>query len=368
MIITEKLVSWYEDWKTYYDSILTTSNFLSSQLLVSVSKIYRIIDINYTNIIFDSFLIRLEYNDITNLDYQLIYNILEYSKFSSNSETRSNVENLVKEYTKNISNIYTNNANVDIENTLYGILLADILNFNYSKEKILNYINDSYIKAKTSTNLTEVAYILYFGTTIECVLCDSFVINLNDSLLTIKEIEEFIHNIISNLENEDLKVALNIINYISSMVSNLNLRGINVEMKLSDVNIIKSKLKEYVKNDSDFESFYFIYYLNINECLNICVISNEKIQKNIDNLFYKGSFTFSKDLKETSLQMTCNYNQLLFNKKIDINYDSIKNYIFQYESEKLYSNVSGKITICDTYYGNVLNALCENRGTSNDKN
>lgn len=216
-----------------------------------------------------------------NTDFFMLINSIENIDNYDNVRFNTELLNAVKDEIQQ-GNLFE--AKIDLQSTVYGIILADNFGFHYNKDKVQNYINQNYDFIDESSDHLEVTNYLYYTVMLEQIVND-YKVEYNSNYLqekmdfVLKEIEYGLENAEESIE-ETRKIL--------ELVMDLEIHNVDVHITEKQRRKIKKAIKAYWKNENVANSYLIIDMYLIDKILGFHIISDEDFVQVHDLLLLNG--------------------------------------------------------------------------------
>lgn len=243
--------SWFECWKKKYESI----DIDGIESILQYSEFYNIavlFDENYSNEKIEKFYESMNSAYLSeNMDFFMLINSIENIDNYDNVTFNTELINAVKDEIQQ-GNLFE--AKIDLQSTVYGIILADNSGFNYNKDKVQNYINQNYHFIDESRDHLEVTNYLYYTVMLEQIVND-YKVEYNSNYL--QEKMDFVLNEIEyGLKNAEESIEET--RKILELVMDLEIHNVDVHITEKQRRKIKKAIKAYWKNENIAHSYLII--------------------------------------------------------------------------------------------------------------
>lgn len=259
---------WFEYWKDQYE--LMFSEDVESLLQYSeFYKIAKIFDKNYSKE-----KIKKSYDDMNDkylsedMDYFMLINSIEnldeYDNSVFNSALLENVENYIRQ-----GKLFE--AKIDLQSTLYGILLADKSGFQYNKEKLQNYISQNYQFVEESREPLEITNCLYY-TIILDQIANHFNVYYNSDL-----IQEKVDLVLKKIDygSENGEESIQETRKILEIIMDLQIHNVDVHITEKQRKKIRKGLESCWNREELRNSFLITDMYIISDILNLNIVKTD---------------------------------------------------------------------------------------------
>lgn len=259
--------AWFANWQEYYENIEIDS-IEAALMYTEFYKIARIFDENYSAKKIQKYYDSLSVLDIETVeDLYIINNFLEFVDNLDNVEVNNHLYNRMK---KLIDGGELYETDIDILETVYGVMLAKNTGFEVDRAKLQNYIDANYeaIDSKAST-VDKVNYLYY--TIILDQLNNSYSITCEADFL-----QGHINDAIKELKfKKDIYNDVILARKILEIVMDLQIHDVEVSINLNQVRKITKGIEKAAKSEKILNSVLITDIYIINKMLSIGVISED---------------------------------------------------------------------------------------------
>lgn len=282
--ITDSILSkhreWFELWKSRYEA--TTINNIENALAYSeFYKIAIIFDKNYDNRKIQNFYNNLTKDDLPeNIDFYLLSNCIKNSGCFNNNDLNLYIANKINVLIA-LKPLFE--MDIDVVNTVYGVVLAKNTGYEIDKQKLQNYINQNYNKINSMKNTADIINNLYY-----MIILDE----LNNNYIMNKD-SKYIQNIIdksikSITFNDDITNDIVIARKALEIVTDLQLHGVNVHINTYQIGKIRKGLAKAAINQNIINSVIITDLYIIDDIINADIISKDLFHRTYKTLTLDG--------------------------------------------------------------------------------
>ncbi len=222
------------------------------------------------------------------LDYFMLINSIEnidvYDNAVFNSVLLENVEEHIRR-----GKLFE--AKIDLQSTLYGILLADKSGFQYNKEKLQNFINQNYQLIEESRDTPEITNYLYY-TIILDQIANNFNVNYNSNFIQ-EKIDFVLKNIKYGTENgaESIEETRKIL----EIIMDLQIHNVDVHITEKQRKKISKGLKSCWNREELKNSFLITDMYIISDILKLDIVKPDDFIQVHNLLLSNGGNKMKKD-------------------------------------------------------------------------
>ncbi len=280
--------SWFEYWKNQYE-VMNIEDVESLLQYSEFFKIAKIFDKDYSNQ-----KLKKSYDSMSDgylseeLDYFMLINSIEnidvYDNAVFNSVLLENVEEHIRR-----GKLFE--AKIDLQSTLYGILLADKSGFQYNKEKLQNFINQNYQLIEESRDTPEITNYLYY-TIILDQIANNFNVNYNSNFIQ-EKIDFVLKNIKYGTENgaESIEETRKIL----EIIMDLQIHNVDVHITEKQRKKISKGLKSCWNREELKNSFLITDMYIISDILKLDIVKPDDFIQVHNLLLSNGGNKMKKD-------------------------------------------------------------------------
>lgn len=353
MIDLQKHKSWFENWKNQYESM----NIESVESLLQYSEFYKIakiFDKNYSNEKIKRFYDSMngEYL-VEDMDYFMlvnsIENIDEYNNFDFNSILLDKIKGCIQR-----GELFE--SKIDVQSTLYGILLADKSGFQYNKDKVQNYINQNYQLIEESRDPLEITNYLYYTIILEQII-NNFNVKYDSSFIQ-KKVDYVLKNIKYDYENGEESIQET--RKILEIIMDLQIHNVDIQITEKQRKKIKKGLKSCWKQEELTNSFFITDMYIISDILKLDIVNTDDFNQIHNRLLSDGGNKMYND-KTMAADIFTTY-------KFEICLERMNNYDYLEEKKKFAESLKIKegiyclyndsenlvIELASVLYGNII--------------
>jgi len=316
--IISKNKDWFERWQSYYESIQVDS--IESAL--AYSEFYNvavIFDKNYSKhkiqMFYDNLSIDVLSDDI---DYYMINNSIK------NAENFDNIlfnSQIIVKLKSTIATKPIFETNIDLLNTVYGVLLAKNCEFEIDNQKLQNFINQNYNSINYNDNVSDQVNNLYYT-----IILDEMNNNYHITCET-KLIQNVVDNAIKSLAfDEYISDDIIISRKVLEIVMDLQIHDVDIHINNSQINIIRNGFKKATENEDVINSVLITDLSLINNILDANLLESSLLDSVYSSLTLNGGSKaimcdeYPTDIYSTYCFFVCfernnNYNNLAAQKK-----------------------------------------------------
>lgn len=278
---------------------------------------------------------------------------------SFSEEECENINNLLAEKVYEDGKYYgfkADNEKIDLQSTLYGILLADKSGFQYNKDKVQNFINQNYQFIEESREPLEITNYLYYTIILDQII-NNFDVKYNSDFIQ-KKADYVLKNIKYDYENAEESIQET--RKILEIIMDLQIHNVDVHITEKQRKKIKKGLKAYWKQEELTNSFLITDMYIINDILNLDIVNTDDFNR-IHNLLLSNSGNKMYNDKSMAADIFTTY-------KFEICLERMNNYNFLEEKQKFARSLKIKegiyclyddsenllIELASVVYGNII--------------
>lgn len=278
--ILSKHREWFEFWKNKYETM--TINKVNEALAYSeYYNIAAIFNEDYSNEKIQSFYNKLKKDDIPeDVDLYMLNNSLKNVSHFDNKNFNLYITNKINNM---LASKPLYEANNDIVQTVYGVVLAKNTGFEVDKQKLQAYINQNYNKISKMEDTTEIINNLYYT-----IILDE----LNNNYSISKD-AKYIQNIINSsikklMFKDDIISDIYFARKILEIIMDLQIHDINIQINMSQINKIRKGIEKAINNETIINSVLITDLYILDGITNAGLINNELFYNVYNSLTING--------------------------------------------------------------------------------
>lgn len=186
---------------------------------------------------------------------------------------------------------YGKSGRIDLQSTLYGILLADKSGFQYNKEKLQNFINQNYQLIEESRDTSEITNYLYY-TIILDQIANNFNVNYNSNFIQ-EKIDFVLKNTKYGTENEAESIEET--RKILEIIMDLQIHNVDVHITEKQRKKISKGLKSCWNREELKNSFLITDMYIISDILKLDIVKPDDFIQVHNLLLSNGGNKMKKD-------------------------------------------------------------------------
>lgn len=263
-----KLNTWFVYWKDIYESIPINS-FMSALQYSEYLNVARVFDPDYPNKKLQDYYHTLTTGDIEDIgDINVLYNILKNVRPLDNEVFNNTLAKHIEETAKG-KHLFS--FNLDVQSTVYGVLLARKADYSLNEKKIKNYIQYNYAEIPSIENSYDRTSELYFN-----VILDQL-INGYEQEYDIYYFQSQVNAILKSLRY-DQYLAADVIcaRRIVEIVMDLQMFDVDIHLSKAQRWRIHRGLQRAFKNDSLKNSVFINDIFIVDRALELNLVSDEE--------------------------------------------------------------------------------------------
>lgn len=263
-----KLNTWFVYWKDIYESIPINS-FMSALQYSEYLNVARVFDPDYPNKKLQDYYHTLTTGDIEGIgDINVLYNILKNVRPLDNEVFNNTLAKHIEETAKG-KHLFS--FNLDVQSTVYGVLLARKADYSLNEKKIKNYIQYNYAEIPSIENSYDRTSELYFN-----VILDQL-INGYEQEYDIYYFQSQVNAILKSLRY-DQYLAADVIcaRRIVEIVMDLQMFDVDIHLSKAQRWRIHRGLQRAFKNDSLKNSVFINDIFIVDRALELNLVSDEE--------------------------------------------------------------------------------------------
>lgn len=344
---------WFENWKKQYE-LMDVEGVESLLQYSEFYKIARIFDENYSNEKIKKSYDSMDHEYLfEDMDYFMLINSIENINEYDNVDFNEVLLNKVKDCVQR-GDLFE--SKIDLQSTLYGILLADKSGFQYNKEKVQNFINQNYQFIEESREPLEITNYLYYTIILDQII-NNFDVKYNSDFIQ-KKVNYVLKNIKYDYENAEESIQET--RKILEIIMDLQIHNVDVHITEKQRKKIKKGLKAYWKQEELTNSFLITDMYIIDDILNLDIVNTDDFN-GIHNLLLSNSGNKMYNDKSMAADIFTTY-------KFEICLERMNNYNFLEEKQKFARSLKIKegiyclyddsenllIELASVVYGNII--------------
>jgi hypothetical protein len=367
-LINEEILTRHRDWFEYWKSKYESEIIVDMDAALHYSEYYNIaviFDTSHSNEKLRRFYEKLTPEDLSATpDYYYINNAIRHVMVYDNSSFNIHVANELRNIVNNEPLIQ---GDIDLLATAYGILLSKYAEFDYNKEKLQNYINQSYENIREmdkNNNVNEMINTLYYTLILDqaandfYISCDfKYIQKLIDKTIKSLKFKENINNEI-HMARKALEIVLALQGYTPYSHEYRDELGITSGQK----NKLRKGVEAAINNEVVMNSVLITDVLIIDKCLEFDLLDNDTFLRVYNSLTVDGGtrlytseeYQYPTEIFATSRFNACfsmmdNYGQMFEQKAF------VSTFLIDDGLYALSSNNKSQMDLSSILYGNKIN-------------
>lgn len=270
LINKSSLMDWYEYWKEIYESTEIDSQVCAVQY-AEYLNIAKIFEPNYSVNKLQEYYDSLTTDTIVGYDeLNILYNFMKYVEIENNEEIVSLLRNKIIQVTESKNFVV---SDIDVQATVFGVILAKKSGFAINEGKIKTYIKDNYrlsfepeqIYARTSN--------LYYNIILDQII-NGYEQDYNDEFL-----QSEVNDILEEMDYDSDSIVADVISTrrIVEIVSDLQMFDVDINLTKSQIKKIKKGFEKALKLDEIYKSFLINDMYIVDRILKLDIVSDEEV-------------------------------------------------------------------------------------------
>ena len=270
-LITEEVLNnhreWFESWRDYYEAIELDS-IESALMYMEYYKIAILFDEKYSAEKLQRYYDRLAVSDIENIsDLYMINNILEYVETLDNEKINNFLSQKIN---GSLTEDKLVEASIDIQETAYGVMLAQNVDMEINSDKLQNYINAAYASVEGKELIIDRVNYLYYT-----IILDQ--LNNNYSVTCdIAFLQELIDDLIKELEfKDDIYSDVILARKLTEIVMDLQIHNVDIKISKGQADKIIEGTRKAANSEEILNSVLITEIYIINDMFDEDIIDDE---------------------------------------------------------------------------------------------